>query len=95
MSQPGSVKPSKPADNEIISIAMTTKAEIESKAGRTFTTFKPTEYSTQVVAGINYFVKIDVGGEFIHARIYKDLKQNLSVNKIQTGKNATDPLEYF
>jgi cystatin-A/B len=49
-----------------------------------------------VVAGINYFLKIDVGdGKQVHARVYKDLSQNLSVHSVQTGKTASDPLQYF
>jgi len=52
--------------------------------------------STQVVAGVNYFVKIDVGGgQYIHARIYKDLQQNLTLNSVQTGKSLGDPIQYF
>jgi len=49
-----------------------------------------------VVAGQNFFVKIDVGdGEFVHARIYRDLKNNLSVHSVQTGKSAHDEIAYF
>jgi hypothetical protein len=49
-----------------------------------------------VVAGVNYFVKIAVAdGEFIHARIYRDLQRNVSVHSVQSGKSETDEIEYF
>ena len=52
--------------------------------------------SSQVVAGTNFFVKIDVGGgAFIHARLFRDLKGAVSVNAVQTDKNEHDPIEYF
>jgi len=34
------------------------REDIEKKAGKTFAEFVAVEYSTQVVAGINYFVKV-------------------------------------
>lgn len=49
-----------------------------------------------MVAGINYFVKIAVAeGEYIHARIYRDLQRNVSVHSVQTDKSETDELAYF
>lgn len=72
------------------------KADLENKAGRTFADLKPVSYATQVVAGINYFVKIAVAeGEYIHARIYRDLQRNVSVHSVQTDKSETDELAYF
>lgn len=52
--------------------------------------------SPQVVAGKNYFVKIAVNdGEYIHARIFRDLQRNVSVHSVQMGKTETDELVYF
>ncbi len=50
----------------------------------------------QVVAGTNFFFKIAVGdGEFVHARVYRDLGRNVSVHSVQTNKGLGDALEYF
>ncbi|KAL6044625.1 Cystatin-A [Balamuthia mandrillaris] len=96
MSRPGGTTAPKPIDDAAKQVALSVKSEIESKAGKTFSTFEPKEYSTQVVAGINYFFKIDVGnGEFVHARVYKDLSQNVSLHSIKTSLSATDSLAYF
>ncbi|XP_062574638.1 cystatin-A-like [Saccostrea cucullata] len=53
-------------------------------------------YRTQVVAGTNYFIKIQTGPlRFIHVRIYKDLNGVASVSGVQINKLLRDPLEYF
>jgi len=75
------------------------KESIESKANRQFSTFDPVQVATQVVAGTNYFVKIEVGsGEHIHARIFRSLPhagQPPQVHSVQCGLTASDPLKYF
>ena len=51
--------------------------------------------STQVVAGINYFVKVQVGPEeFAHLRIY-DRFGDVSLAGIQLGKAKADEIGYF
>jgi cystatin-A/B len=96
MSRPGGLSNVRPADEEINLIVQSVKPEIESKAGRTFADLKPVSYSTQIVAGMNYFVKLaSPDGSFIHVRIFRDLQRNVSVHSIQTGKTETDELAYF
>lgn len=34
------------------------KAEIEQKSGKNFVTYEAVEYKTQLVAGVNFFVKV-------------------------------------
>jgi len=72
------------------------KPEIEAKAGRSFSELKPVSYATQVVAGVNYFVKLtSPEGHFLHARIFRDLQSNVSVHSVQTDKTETDEITYF
>ena len=43
---------------------------VEEKLGATFTLFEGVEFSTQVVAGINYLVKVNVGdNEVVHVKV--------------------------
>jgi len=50
----------------------------------------------QVVAGTNFFFKIDVGdGHYVHARVFRNLSQELSVHSVQTDKTENDALAYF
>jgi cystatin-A/B len=39
---------------------------------------------------------VRVGGdEYIHVRVYQDLKQQLNLTSYQIGKKIDDPIEYF
>ena len=72
------------------------KAEIESKSNRAFPTFEVVKFSKQVVAGMNYKLKIKVGvDKYIHAVVFKGLPHTggaLSVTSIEEGKSLDDAL---
>jgi len=60
--------------------------------------FEPTavHYKSQVVAGTNFFVKVKIGeGDFVHARIYRDLQGNVTLHSIQDPKGEEDDVTYF
>lgn len=72
------------------------KPEVEKMTGGTFVIYMPIEYATQVVAGINYFIKVYIGdGSFIHIRVHRDLKGNLSLHSVETDKTLEAPIAYF
>ena len=77
-------------------IALEVKPQLEAKTGTFYSIYNPLQYATQVVAGTNYFIKVDIGnGQHVHLRVYKDLKGNLTLHSFQAGKASTDLLEYF
>ena len=61
--------------------------------------FKVISYRKQVVAGINYFMKVKIGGqEYIHIRVYEPLSYmnaEPQLHGIQTDVTEKDPIEYF
>ena len=63
--------------------------------------FTVISYTTQVVAGTNYFVKIRVNKDddgHLHARIYEKLPcygGETTLDSIVHGKKNDDPIEYF
>ena len=63
----------KDVDDEIKDTLVAFKASIEEKAATTFETFVPVKYTKQVVAGMIYHIKVNVGNEFIHARVFQPL----------------------
>ena len=74
------------------------KDEIKAKAGidGDFEKFEVTKALTQVVAGTNYFVKIQISNDkYIHARIWKKLDQTSHVTKVLVDQTENDELVYF
>uniref|UniRef100_A0A8C6J391 Uncharacterized protein n=1 Tax=Melopsittacus undulatus TaxID=13146 RepID=A0A8C6J391_MELUD len=75
------------------------KTQFESRVNRTCGMFKAIVYKTQVVAGINYFIKVQVSDtEYVHLRVFQSLpqeNQGPSLDGYQTGKTKDDPLTYF
>ncbi|NXX56365.1 CYTA protein, partial [Scopus umbretta] len=75
------------------------KPQFESRENRIYDIFKAIEYRTQVVAGINYFIKVQVcNGSYVHLRVFQSLptvNEGPSLVNFQTGKTRDDPLTYF
>jgi len=89
----------KQADEEVNKICEEIKAAAGEKCGKQFETFTAISYKTQVVAGTNYFIKINVGGEeHIHVRVFQALPHTgaaLSVHSVQQGKTVDEDIAYF
>ncbi|NXW05813.1 CYTB protein, partial [Fregetta grallaria] len=75
------------------------KPQFESRENRTYGIFKAILYKTQLVAGVNYFIKVQVSdADYVHLRVFQSLpyeNQGPSLVSFQTGKTRDDPLTYF
>ncbi|KFQ65978.1 Leukocyte cysteine proteinase inhibitor 1, partial [Phaethon lepturus] len=77
------------------------KPQFESRENRTYDIFTAIVYRTQVVAGINYFIKVCIrisDVNYVHLRVFQGLPhedQGPSLVSFQTGKTRDDPLTYF
>ncbi|NXE95191.1 CYTX protein, partial [Menura novaehollandiae] len=75
------------------------KAQFESKENRNCATFEAIKYRSQVVAGVNYFIKVQLSDtEYVHLRVFQGLPQENpgpTLVSYQTGKTRDDPLTYF
>ncbi|XP_058239934.1 cystatin-B-like [Hemibagrus wyckioides] len=89
----------KRSNKEVQKICDEVKLQVEEKAGKKFDVFKATAFSTQSVAGTNYFIKVQVGEkDYIHLRVFRSLPSDgykVSLHDIQTSKTSQDPIEYF
>ncbi|XP_016136124.1 cystatin-B-like [Sinocyclocheilus grahami] len=89
----------KQATPEVQKICDEIKHHAEEKAAKKFAVFIAKSFTTQVVAGTNYFIKVNVGGdEFVHLRVHKSLPhsgEKLQLHSIQTSKTQQDLIEYF
>mmetsp|Transcript_27141 Transcript_27141/g.31312 ORF Transcript_27141/g.31312 Transcript_27141/m.31312 type:complete len:96 (+) Transcript_27141:36-323(+) len=72
------------------------KGAAETKSGETFEKFDALKYKSQVVAGTNYWVKVEVGsGKCAHVKILKPLPHTNEpgqVTEVQVGKTLEDEL---
>ncbi|XP_041887148.1 cystatin-A-like [Corvus hawaiiensis] len=96
---PGGLSDTKPATPEVQQIANQVKVQFESQANMNCVVFAAVEYKTQVVAGIIYFIKVQVSDdEYVHLKVFQSLpyeNQGPSLVGFQTGKTRDDPLTYF
>jgi len=89
----------KQATAEIQTMCDQLKGDVENKAGKKFDHFQAHSYCSQVVAGTNFFVKIDVGNDqFAHVRIFRPLPHTgepPNVHSVQHPKAKEDVIGYF
>lgn len=80
------------------------KDEVLEKSNKdSFEMFKALKYKSQVVAGTNFFVKVQVHpeGECVHVRIFRPLPCNATQGKeveltsLQSDKQLEDAVVYF
>ncbi|KAG8507176.1 Cystatin-B [Galemys pyrenaicus] len=95
----GAPTATQPATAETQAVADQVKAQLEEKENKKFPLFKAVEFKSQVVAGRNYFIKVQVGEEeFVHLRVFQSLPHENkppSLSSYQTSKTRHDELSYF
>ncbi|KAM4719085.1 cystatin-A-like [Anableps anableps] len=72
----------------------------EGKSQKTFQEFNPVEYRSQVVAGINYLVRVQVGeNDYIHLQIFQSPLLGNTITTtfegVEGDHKREDPLEPF
>ncbi len=69
----------KAADGTVQAVVDAVKASVEERLGNALTAYTAISYSTQVVAGTNYLVKVNTGDEkYIHVKVHKPLPHTVS-----------------
>ena len=90
---PGAVKD---ADDNVKKIAKDMKKKEKKALGETFSEFEAVKFTTQVVAGTNYKIKVKVGdGKFVHIKVYVPLPCKNAPNELlesEKGKTLNDAL---
>ncbi|TWW70964.1 Cystatin-B [Takifugu flavidus] len=87
------------ADEKIQKLCENVKPAVEDKTGKKYEVFTAKTYTSQVVCGRNYFIKVHVGGDdYIHIRVYEKLPcygGDIEVHGVQVSKTHAEPIEYF
>ena len=77
-------------------LALSLKGDIEAAVGAAYEHFVPVKIRQQVVAGMNYWVKYQVGeADYVHAKIFKPLPhtgQPANLVEAHPGKTLEDQL---
>ncbi|CAL4065611.1 unnamed protein product [Meganyctiphanes norvegica] len=93
---PGGPSPPKKPTIAVQKLIDAVKPEVEKRLGCRLEDFKLVMYRTQVVAGINYFAKVHVGGgQYVHLRVFKDLQGNGGLHSMEYPKLENDDLYYI
>jgi hypothetical protein len=96
MSKTGGLGETIQKDDFIQNIVNNYKKNIEDKLKNKINKFNVHYYKTQVVAGINYFIKVELDNNiFIHLKIYKTLDNNFSLISYLHPQNKESPILYF
>ena len=86
----------RPADDKVKALALEMKPKVEQALGATYTEFEAVQYTTQVVAGTNYKIKVNVGdGKYVHIKVFVPLPCNGTEKKLmsqEAGKTLADKL---
>uniref|UniRef100_A0A8B9YJT8 Cystatin domain-containing protein n=2 Tax=Bos TaxID=9903 RepID=A0A8B9YJT8_BOSMU len=87
------------ATAEIQAIADQVKSQLEEKENKKFPVFKAVKFRSQVVAGMNYLIKVQVDeDDFVHIRVFESLPHEnkpVALTSYQTNKSRHDELTYF
>lgn len=83
----GGLSEIKPADTDIEIILKSVKSDVEEKLGKELCMLKGDSYKTQVVAGINYFIKAQIEeSSYIIIKVFRDLPHNDNPDKLLSVK---------
>ncbi|RNA20226.1 cystatin-B-like [Brachionus plicatilis] len=94
----GGIGHEKPADQNVQHLVDQLSHEIQIKTGKRYPFLKAVSFKTQIVAGTNYFIKVQAGQDYLHLRVFQPLPCYSSTPQLasfELSKSSDDPIEYF
>ena len=97
----GGVGGEKTATEDVQSLVDSVRQDILSKLGSEPAQLRATHYQSQVVAGTNYFIRVNLGhpDKHVHVRIYKHFSGSVALHGVKHhedgGVGLDVALEYF
>lgn len=93
--QVGAHSNAKDATPEVQAVVDKLRSQVETRTGKTYSTFTLEKYTTQVVNGLNYNLRIKVSdGDYIHATAHRAPSADAepTLKEVQEGKTASDSI---
>lgn len=92
----GGMANDRPADSEVHEILGKIRGDVEEKLGK-FPSFTAESYRTQVVNGVNYFIKVHTGDDDkrLHLRVYKPIRGEPEFVCHLPDRKKNDSISYF
>ncbi|VDO07842.1 unnamed protein product [Rodentolepis nana] len=93
----GTTAPSQPTEDDLRILMPVIEKYLEEKCGQKPFDVKITDVSRQIVAGVNYFAKVEHDGNVWHIRVHQQLPCNGGLVSVHSHKVAqpNDLLTYF
>ena len=92
----GGITEKKDPDEKVVNIANNVRASLTSIIDIEVTDFLVDSYKTQLVNGVNYFIKIHIGNNiYVHVRVYRSFDKEESLVSFKYPKKKEDEIEYF
>ncbi|VDL58367.1 unnamed protein product [Hymenolepis diminuta] len=93
----GTTTPSQPTDDDLKILMPVVEKYLEEQCGQKPSSIKIVEISRQIVAGVNYFAKVEHDGNVWHIRIHQQLPSYGGLVSVHSHKVAQpgDALTYF
>jgi len=94
---PGGLTDVKEGDEASQKAADAVRSRIDAQMGgaNSIVSFKVVQYKTQVVAGTNFFLKIQIAPEkYIHVKVFRDLQGHYQLTGLDQNKTQQDPIDF-
>ena len=94
----GGFKEAEAANQEVVEVLAQVKAEVEAKENSSFQVFEAVTFTSQVVAGTNFLIKVKYDGGYMHVKVHRPLphtNQGPSLMEHETGKTLEETLTPF
>ncbi|XP_044031691.1 cystatin-A1-like isoform X2 [Siniperca chuatsi] len=96
---PGGFTETRNATEEIQKICDQVTCQVEDKTKKKYVEFRAVKYRSQVVAGVNYLVKVNVGGcSYLHLKVFQNLPcygGEIVLRGVQEDHHEEDPIVPF
>lgn len=96
----GGLSSEKPSDAHLEGVLEKAMPKLRDQFPGGFKKIEPISYKTQVVSGMNYFIKVKVTDNEdkvkpAHLRLYRSFSRDVEVHGIKTDVLESSPLKYF